>query len=136
MSRFVVDANVAIKWFVPEVDTEAATALLQPGNEMLAPDLLFPEFGNVLWKKTRTGDITVEQGLEIVRALSVMPIELCTSKPLLESAVQLAVAAGCSVYDATYVALALSQNCTLKTADRRLLDKFASTAISPHLELI
>lgn len=136
MSRFVVDANVAVKWFVPEVQSAAAAALLQPGNQMIAPDLLFPEFGNVLWKKARTRDITIEQGIEIARALSAMPIALYSTKSLLESAVRLAFMTGCSVYDATYVALAVSQNCKLKTADQRLLDKFASTAISQHLELI
>lgn len=136
MSRFVVDANVAIKWFVPEAHSGAASALLQPGNQMIAPDLLFPECGNVLWKKARTRDITIEQGIEIARALSVMPIELYSTKSLLESAVQLAFMTGCSVYDATYVALAVSQNCKLKTADQRLLDKFASTAINHHIDLI
>jgi predicted nucleic acid-binding protein len=136
LSRFVVDANVAIKWFVPEVRSAAASALLQPGNQMIAPDLLFPECGNVLWKKARTRDITIEQGIEIAQALSVMPIDLYSTKPLLESAVQLAFMTGCSVYDAMYVALAISQNCKLKTADQRLLDKFASTPIDHHIELI
>lgn len=136
MSQFVVDASVAIKWFVPEVGSDAAAALLQPGNQLIAPDLLFPEVGNVVWKKTRARDITLEQGIEIARALYAMPIEIHATKSLLEAAIRLASASGCSVYDATYVALAISQHSKLKTADQRLLGKFASTAIEQHIELI
>ena len=37
LSRFVVDASVAIKWFVPEIHADAARRLLREGMTLLAP---------------------------------------------------------------------------------------------------
>ena len=41
MSVFVVDASVVIKWFVPEIHSDAAGRLLAMAHEYVAPDLLF-----------------------------------------------------------------------------------------------
>jgi len=49
VSVFVVDASVVIKWFVPEIHSEAARRLLAKAHQYLSPDLLFPEVGNVIW---------------------------------------------------------------------------------------
>ena len=53
MSLFVVDASVAIKWFLPEIHSDAALPLLAHKHLLHAPDLIFSEFGNVLWKRVR-----------------------------------------------------------------------------------
>ena len=50
MSRVVVDASVAVKWFLPEIHSGAALRYLDDDCERLAPDLLYVEFGNVIWK--------------------------------------------------------------------------------------
>ncbi|WP_211175979.1 type II toxin-antitoxin system VapC family toxin [Brasilonema sp. UFV-L1] len=55
MSRYVVDANVAIKWFLPQVYADDARRLLTGNHSLLVPDLLFPEVGNILWKEVRFG---------------------------------------------------------------------------------
>ena len=47
--KWVVDASVAAKWLVPEADSPLAEALLD--DDLLAPDLLFAEVGNILWNK-------------------------------------------------------------------------------------
>ena len=39
MSVFVLDASVVIKWFVPEIHSEAEARLLETNNQYLAPDL-------------------------------------------------------------------------------------------------
>lgn len=48
MKKFVVDASVAIKWFVPEIHSDAAARLLDPEIYISAPDLIAPEFGNTI----------------------------------------------------------------------------------------
>jgi predicted nucleic acid-binding protein len=48
----VVDASVAVKWFVKEDGHEAALGLLAHAH-LSAPDLVFAETANVLWKKLR-----------------------------------------------------------------------------------
>ena len=40
MSRVVVDASVAVKWFLPEIHSEAALRYLDGDYERVAPDLL------------------------------------------------------------------------------------------------
>ncbi len=65
--RLVVDASVAVKWFVHEdaARVDAARGLILQGHEMIAPGLLVSEVQNVMWKKHRLGQVTQEQG-EIV----------------------------------------------------------------------
>ena len=43
MKRLVVDASVAVKWYVPEIHSEAAAKLLSGPYELIAPDLILPE---------------------------------------------------------------------------------------------
>ncbi|MEO8383259.1 MAG: type II toxin-antitoxin system VapC family toxin [Acidobacteriota bacterium] len=63
MMKVVVDASVAAKWFLPEIHSDAAARLLDPTIALYAPDLIVPEFGNILWKKIRRAEITpVEAG--------------------------------------------------------------------------
>ena len=58
MNRFVVDASVAIKWWVPEVHSADALRYLDPDIGREAPDLLLAEAGNILWKKVNRGELT------------------------------------------------------------------------------
>lgn len=43
MSKFVVDANVAIKWVLPEIHSEIAQRLLDDVYELLVPDFFFSD---------------------------------------------------------------------------------------------
>ena len=52
MNTYVVDANVAIKWFVPEIYQEAARRLRQSDYVLQVPDFLFLEFGLARVKTT------------------------------------------------------------------------------------
>lgn len=65
-SRVVVDASVAIKWFVPEVHAEAARRLLREGMILLAPDLIWAEVANALWRKWREKELAAETVQEIL----------------------------------------------------------------------
>ena len=55
MNGLVVDASVAIKWFIDEPDSGEAVAVLQ--HSISAPDLLAPECANILWKKVGRGEL-------------------------------------------------------------------------------
>jgi len=121
VSICVVDCSVAVKWYVPEEHAQYASRLLDGRHELHAPDLLFPEFGNTLWKKHRLGELTQPETQSILRALLAVPIEIYSSQLLLESAVDLAVHTARTVYDNLYVALALLLDCPFVTADERLI---------------
>ena len=51
MKTVIVDASVAAKWFFPEEGSKAAIRLLDGKHNLLAPDLLRSEFGNITWEK-------------------------------------------------------------------------------------
>ena len=71
----VVDANVVIKWHVAEVHTDAALRLLRDdAPELHSPDLVFPEVGNILWKKVRRGDLNEEEARRIARLVVAAPL--------------------------------------------------------------
>jgi hypothetical protein len=52
---YVVDARVAIKWFVDEAGSARADSLLVETTSFVAPDLILLEKSNILWKKHRLG---------------------------------------------------------------------------------
>jgi predicted nucleic acid-binding protein len=122
----VVDASVAVKWVVPEPSSAAARALLGAGRrgeaDLIAPDLFVSEVANVIWKWGRRHP---EIAADAVRAtlaalLRVLP-ELVSSESLAQQALELARTFDYPTYDCLYVALALRDEATLVTADRRLL---------------
>ena len=119
MKKLVVDASVAIKWFLPEVHSPAAIRLLDPQTYLFAPDLIGPEIGNTLWKKVRRDEITREEALEILGTFETLNVEIYPSMVLLPAAFELATALDRTVYDSLYLALAIAQNCALVTADRK-----------------
>jgi predicted nucleic acid-binding protein len=133
MKRFVVDASVALKWFVPEVHTAAATRLLDSQIDLLAPDLIGPEVGNALWKKVRRRELTAREAAEVLGVFGAMGLEIYPSAALLPSALELAVVLDRSVYDGLYLALAFGLGCPLVTADQKF---HAAVSRSPLAEQI
>jgi predicted nucleic acid-binding protein len=120
LTPVVVDASVALKWFVPEVSSAEAARLLDGSFELWAPDLLFPEFGNILWKKIARGEIGRNEARDVAAALRRVPLGVCPSSGLLDAALEIAIAYQRTVYDALYIALAVARGCALVTADARL----------------
>jgi predicted nucleic acid-binding protein len=88
------------------------------------------EVANVLWKKTRRGDMTTEEMRPAITSLLDFGLELHQSVGLLARAADLAVSTGHPVYDCLYLALAAKTNAVLATADRRLQETAVSIGIS------
>jgi predicted nucleic acid-binding protein len=114
-----------VKWFLPEALAEAALRVAGSDHAFLAPDLLSAEFASTLWKKRRRGEVEGEQAVQMLADFALMPIETFPIGSLIPSAFALATAAGHSVYDCLYIALADREDCPLVTADRRFLQSFA-----------
>ena len=120
MSVFVVDASVVIKWFVPEIHSDAARRLLAASHQYLSPDLLFSELGNAIWKKVRRGELSAGEGQRLAADISSIAVETVPTRGLMIDAHALAIATGLTVYDAMYLALAVRLKTALVTADDRL----------------
>jgi predicted nucleic acid-binding protein len=136
MKKVVADASVVVKWFVPEIHSAAATRLLESDIVVCAPDLIFPEFGNILWKKVRRGELTRDETDEILAAFSALPVEVHSSAALLAGACELALALDRTVYDSVYLALAIAQDCVLVTADAKFRAALAGSPVADHVHWV
>ena len=121
MSRHVVDASVVIKWFVEEIHADQARKLQDDQYELVAPDLLWPESGNILWKKVQRAELMADEARLICAGLDEQPIHIFPSSLVLEPALEIALETGRTVYDSCYLALAVLTECQLVTADQRLV---------------
>lgn len=126
----VVDASVALKWFVPEELEDEADALAGRGD-LVAPDLIFSEMGNALWGRAARGllpRVEAERCLEAFEAAALTVIE---SPPLARRALAIALDLGHPIYDCVYLACAERLGAPLVTADSRLFRKVAGSPFSP-----
>jgi predicted nucleic acid-binding protein len=133
LTSYVLDASVAAIWFLPPADEplfeqalEIQRAFVRGTVDFVAPDLLWPEVGNVLWKASRRGRITAAAAQDGAEAFSRFQIPSVASAQLLKQAVLLACSTGRSVYDCLYVALAVTTGRPLVTADERLANSLAA----------
>jgi len=128
LTTYVIDASVAVKWWVSEEHSATARSLIGKATARQAPDLLMLELGNVLLKKLRLGDVSRTDAAMVLAEAPLLTV-LRPSTVLAPRAFELAVEFRQTMYDATYVVLALAEHCPLVTADRRLYN-----ALSPHFK--
>jgi predicted nucleic acid-binding protein len=119
----VVDASVAIKWFVEEAETRSAVWLLEVSGalgQLVAPELLVLEGAAVLAKRARQGRVTADYPRRSLDKLRRLPIRLVPNPELLDHAVLLSEALRHPVYDCLYLALARRLDARLATFDNGL----------------
>ncbi len=123
----VIDASVALKWFVQEDGTAQAAAILAGTDLLIAPDLIVAEVCNAGWRAVRAGTMRPEQHDHAAARLALAFDELLPLAPLAGRAVALSRALGHPVYDCFYLVLAEARSTSMVTADRRLLNRIAGT---------
>lgn len=132
----MVDANVAIKWMLPENYADDAIRILRSKKDFIAPDFIWVEVANVFWKKARQNEIKEEQAQAMLNDLFRFSIQTYASKPLLTTALSLASQLSISVYDALYLALAVTQKTVLVTADRKMFTAINKKPFVSHVAWI
>jgi predicted nucleic acid-binding protein len=123
---YVLDSNVALKWVLPEANSDKAIRLradVQAGaHALIAPEVFAVEIAHALTRAERKGDIPVgDAGVHLLNILSTAP-KFHSSLALLRRAVALSSAARTGVYDCLYIALAEREACHLVTADDKLVN--------------
>lgn len=134
LERPVIDASVAIKWYLTtEVHAEAANRLLRRGGQLLVPDLIFPEVGNIVWKHVHKGEITEQEALAVAYSLGHLGLLAFPSHSLVVPAVEIACRTGRTVYDCLYLALAIQEKSVIVTADEKFFHALQDTPYAVFL---
>jgi predicted nucleic acid-binding protein len=127
MSDVVLDSCVAAKWIIPEADSALARRLLTEvvtrGDRPVVLDLVLIEVGNVLWKRRRSGAVTSDEAEQLLGLFLQHPLRVEDSKPLLTSALRIAMKYNRAFYDALFVALVDALGVTGVTADELALSR-------------
>ncbi len=136
MKSIVVDASVMVKCLVPEPDSDLAAALIEQELKRLAPDFLLIECGNALLNKVRQKHLKKMEAEEIIMKFHTLPISLSPTNRLTSAALVLALDLNQSVYDCLYLALAITQDTYVITADKRLYNTISKTALREYVRFL
>lgn len=121
---FVLDTSVTMAWLFEDEATRTTEAILDrlKSEEALVPTLWTYEVGNVLLMAERRKRITEAQGRRFTRLLESLPIRITDPQlnSLWSNAVVVAREHGLSVYDGTYLDLAMREGIALATRDKAL----------------
>lgn len=127
MTRYVVDASVGIKWFLPEIHSEPAGRLSSLKASLHVPAFFHLEIGNVLSKRIRRNELTPEEGEAILKELQRVPLQKHSNERLMKPAFALATETRRSFYDCLYLALAEVIDAQVVTADRKFCSSLAAS---------
>lgn len=119
---YVVDASVAVKWFLEEEWSAEAARLLHPAYYLHAPEFLDLELDHVLCKRMRRRELTEPEAQEIREMIGFFPIQKHPTSMLRDTAFLLASATGRGIYDCLYLTLAKFLGIEMVTADRKFYD--------------
>jgi predicted nucleic acid-binding protein len=133
VSAYVVDVSIGVKWFIPEVHSEAARRLQGAGTMLHAPALFLLEINSVLCKLVRRGELTTREARALHREVSRLPVRLHADEPLLRTAFDMSLELQHSLYDCMYLALALVLDVQLVTGDRKLMTTLSDTPFERFL---
>jgi len=129
VNRYVIDASVAIKWFIPEIHSESALRVRYAQSQFHVPEFITLELGNVLAKKIRRRELMQAEGEAILREIKHLPLRRHSDGRLFPVAYQLALATQRSLYDCLYLALAGVVDGAVITADHKF---YAALANGPY----
>ena len=131
---YVIDASVAVKWFVREPLHTKALQLIESAEQLHAPDWIVQEIAHAVFKKWRDGEIDAGQARTAIRSTPGFLTELYPSMDFTDRALAIAITVGHPVYDCLYIACAEAVSGIVITADNQLCNAVAETAFEPLVQ--
>ncbi len=136
MSDFIVDASVAVKWFVAETDSLVADELSAGNYRLFAPRLILREVANALGRKAMAGLMSAKEACVYLRSLPQYFDDVLAVDEFIEPALENACAIRHPIYDLIYLEAARRLDAQLITADQRFTAKIAGTGLARHVRLL
>jgi predicted nucleic acid-binding protein len=123
--RYVLDSSVAVKWVLPEIDSDKARRLRDDASSdihtLFAPDVFSVEVAHALTRAERQGRIAVGEAAVLWGVVMSTPPTFARSGLLVARAIDISSRMKIGVYDCLYVTLAERRKCKLLTADDKLV---------------
>ena len=94
--------------------------LLTPDYDLVAPDILRMEVASALLKSRRKNEISARDAVEALEILSAAAVRIFPAADYVDTAFDIALRHGGSLYDAIYLALARGLNAPVVTNDAQL----------------
>ena len=132
----IVDCSVAIAWVVAERATAVARDILEQPDRLSAPDVFWSECANALWAKTQRGELSDVSAGRALDALLMIGIADIPSRPLANDALRLGRLMRHPVYDAMYLAAALSEDAVVVTLDQRFAAAAETAGYGDRIRLL
>lgn len=117
----------------PEDDSALAWNLTR-SYSFIAPQLIYAECANLIWKKARRGELTPTEAEDAAAFVNDFAIETVALKELVSISVDLSLRLDHAAYDCFYLALAVLQDCPFITADGRFHRKTHATLEQIHAD--
>ncbi len=136
MAAAIVDASVAIKWFLREPDSDRARAFGASATLMLAPDFLVLEAANAFRKAVKAGLVVPLYAEQSIASLRRIFDPLIDTAGLIDKAFLASVALRHPIYDCLYLVASEQQKLPLITADAAFVAKLAGTAYAQNVVLL
>jgi predicted nucleic acid-binding protein len=134
MTLLVVDASVAVKWFVSENDADKAKSLVGSDQDLICPDLLLIEFATAMSRRTRLAEVPLADAIAFRNRLPIYFSEIVRSQLLIDDAFHLSIALKHPLPDCIYLALAIARGAHLVTADQVFLSALQGTAYASSVK--
>jgi len=127
MNKFIIDCSSTISLFLPdEINNDYTNKLYDSfkNNVCIVPSLWCYELSNVLLSSKKRNRINDNQINEIVNLIYDLPVEIENINfcYIQNNIFNIANDNNLSVYDASYLELAIRFNCSLATLDKKLID--------------
>lgn len=103
---------------------DQAIAALESADQIIVPDSLFAELGNVVWQWMQAQQISLSLGLDVMQDAEALVDLIIPSSSLHDLALELAFTASHPFYDTLFVAAAIQTETQVLTFDRKLSTKF------------
>jgi predicted nucleic acid-binding protein len=134
----VVDANVAAKWYLPEIGSEATLELMDGPNRLFAPDLIRLEVLGSITRCVRTGEAGLDETRkrcgDWFRHLGAGAVTLIPEADLLDDALSLALEIKHNLQDCLYLAAARRLDASLITADKKF--RYRASSLDKRVSLL
>ena len=118
----VLDASAAIFQAVYPMDPQSVSQndIIEKADKIVSPDLFISEISNALWKYCRYKKIELNDAIQYGQYIISLVDQFIDTGNLWQQALDIAYNSSHSAYDCFYLALALNNDATLLTRDKKL----------------